>query len=263
MAFIDLKQVGLTFHIRPYGRVTFKELFLRRLRNQPLNTITVHALQDIDLRLADGDRLGLVGHNGAGKTTLLRLLAGVYRPTQGQRIVEGKIGSLFEIAVGFEGDASGWENIAYRGYLLGETPKSIRAKRDDIAEFSELGKFLDMPLRYYSSGMVIRLAFSIATAMKPEVLLIDEVLSAGDLSFQQKARQRLDHLSAQARIIVAASHDLDSLGKICSRALWLDRGKVHMAGATTDVVPAYRKAMGQTSLTQTEPAKNPSLLPAA
>src|SRR5262249_47259206 len=132
MAAIKLNQVGLTFQVRPHGRVTFKDLFLGRLRNKPLDTITVDALQDIDLRLIEGDRLGIVGHNGAGKTTLLRLLAGVYRPTRGRRIVEGKISSLFELALGFEGDATGWENIAYRGYLQGETPKSIRAKKLDI-----------------------------------------------------------------------------------------------------------------------------------
>jgi len=251
MALIELKQVGLTFYVRPHGRITFKELFLGHLRNKPLDIITVEALQNIDLRLADGDRLGIVGHNGAGKTTLLRLLAGVYRPSHGQRIVEGKIGSLFEIALGFEGDATGWENIAYRGYLQGETPKSIRAKKLQIAEFSELGKFLDMPVRYYSSGMVIRLAFAIATAMRPEVLLIDEVLSAGDLSFQQKARQRLDDMRAEARIIVAASHDLDSLGKICGRTLWLDHGKVRRIGPTSEVVAAYRKTMDPSTASKT------------
>src|SRR5262249_12210205 len=173
MVAIELNQIALTFHVRPQGRVTLKELLLGRLRNKPLNTMTVNALQDIDLKLIEGDRLGIVGHNGAGKTTLLRLLAGVYRPTRGRRIVEGKISSLFEIGLGFEGDATGWETIAYRGYLQGETPKSIQAKRMEIAEFSELGKFLHMPIRYYSSGMVIRLAFAIATAMDPEILLID------------------------------------------------------------------------------------------
>jgi ABC-type polysaccharide/polyol phosphate transport system ATPase subunit len=262
MVAIELSQIALTFHVRPQGRVTLKELLLGHLRNKPLDAITVNALQDIDLKLVEGDRLGIVGHNGAGKTTLLRLLAGVYRPTRGRRIVKGKIGSLFEIALGFEGDATGWENIAYRGYLQGETPKSIRVKRVEIAEFSELGKFLHMPVRYYSSGMVIRLAFAIATAMDPEILLIDEVLSAGDLAFQQRARQRMDEMMAKARIIVAASHDLDSLAQLCDQAIWLDHGRLRMTGATSDIIAAYRKSMQEKLLSNAD-SPSPPLSPAA
>ena len=138
----------------------------------------VPALHDVSFVLRPGDRLGIIGRNGAGKSTLLKLLAGIYPPTSGRRHVEGRISSLFEIALGFEMEASGWENIMYRGYLQGETPRHIRAKIQPIAEFSELGEFLNMPVRYYSAGMMVRLAFSIATAIEPEILIVDEVLSA-------------------------------------------------------------------------------------
>ncbi len=158
----------------------------------------VRALEGINLRVGEGERLGIVGSNGAGKSTLLKLLAGIYPPTAGRREVRGRISSLFEISLGFEADATGWENIAYRGYLQGETPRSIRGKIKPIADFSELGKFLDMPVRYYSAGMMIRLAFSIATAVEPEILIIDEVLAAGDAAFQTKARDRMRNLIARA-----------------------------------------------------------------
>src|SRR5207248_8000678 len=137
--------------------------------------LEVRALHDVTLRAAQGDRVGIIGHNGAGKSTLLKVLAGIYPPTAGRRVVEGRISSLFDINLGFEAEATGWENIAYRSYLQGETPRTVRRKRDAIADFSELGNFLKMPVRYYSAGMMVRLAFSIATAIDPEILLIDEV----------------------------------------------------------------------------------------
>src|SRR5262249_49566117 len=150
----------------------------------------------------EGERVGVLGHNGAGKSTLLKLLAGVYPPTRGRRVVEGQISSLFDIALGFEIEATGWDNIRYRGYLQGETPDSIGEKMQPIADFSELGEFLNVPVRYYSAGMMVRLAFSIATAIDPEVLLVDEVLGAGDLAFQAKARQRMKEMIERARLLV-------------------------------------------------------------
>jgi ABC-type polysaccharide/polyol phosphate transport system ATPase subunit len=148
---------------------------------------------------------------------------------------------LFDIALGFETEASGWENIMFRGYLQGETPQTIRDKMYPIAEFSELGDFLNMPVRYYSAGMMVRLAFSIATAIKPEILLVDEVLSVGDLAFQAKARERMRSLMSSARIVVVVSHDLGSLPDLCDRVLWLDHGKPHMIGPTEEVIEAYKR----------------------
>jgi ABC-type polysaccharide/polyol phosphate transport system ATPase subunit len=252
MARIELDQVDLTFRLRPQGRITLKEFVVRQMFRRSVNPmIEVRALQGVNLNVREGERLGIIGHNGAGKSTLLKVLAGIYPPTNGRRVVEGRISSLFDIALGFEMDATGWENISYRGYLQGETPRSIRAKVEAIAEFSELNKdqkFLDMPVRYYSAGMMIRLAFSIATSIEPEILLVDEVLSVGDMSFQAKARQRMRDMMARAQLIVVVSHDLTSLCKLCDRAIWMDHGRIRAAGPVAEMVAAYTESVGQGQL---------------
>jgi ABC-type polysaccharide/polyol phosphate transport system ATPase subunit len=241
MARIDLDHVSLTFRVREQHQITLKEFLVRGLFRRVRNPLLkVRALRDVTLRFRDGDRVGIIGGNGAGKSTLLRLLAGVYWPTRGRRLVAGRVSSLFELNLGFEMEASGRQNIVYRGYLQGETPRSIRAKMQEIADFSELGRFLDVPVRYYSAGMLVRLAFSIATAIEPEILLVDEVLSAGDLAFQQKAQQRLKEMMARAKIIVVVSHDLGSLPRLCETGVWLAQGRVRMVGPVEDVIAAYR-----------------------
>jgi ABC-type polysaccharide/polyol phosphate transport system ATPase subunit len=199
----------------------------------------VQALAHIDLVVQSGDRIGIIGPNGAGKSTLLRLIAGIYPPTSGRRTVNGRISSLFDITLGFEPEATGWENIYYRGYLPGETPRSIRAKLSQIAEFSELGDFLDMPVRYYSTGMKVRLAYSIATAIEPEILLLDEIFGAGDLSFQTKARERISALINSAQAVIFVSHDLATVAQVCQRVLWLDHGRLRLAGPAEEVIAAY------------------------
>jgi ABC-type polysaccharide/polyol phosphate transport system ATPase subunit len=240
MARIELEDVCLHFRVRQNRRITLKEFLVRQMFRQSINPVMeVRALEGINFSLSDGDRLGIIGHNGAGKSTMLKMLAGIYPPTSGDRRVDGKICSLFDISVGFEPDASGWENIFYRGYLQGETPASIKAKADAIAEFSELGDFLNMSVRYYSAGMMIRLAFSIATAIEPEIMLVDEVLSVGDLAFQHKARERMRAMMAHARLLVMVSHDLGSVQNLCTRVIWLDHGKILMDGDPNEVVAAY------------------------
>jgi ABC-type polysaccharide/polyol phosphate transport system ATPase subunit len=211
-------------------------MFRRRSVN-PL--LEVKALQNLSLRFGEGDRVGIIGHNGAGKSTLLKVLAGIYPPTSGARRVRGQISSLFDIALGFEQDATGWENIRYRGYLQGETPRSIRPKVRAIGEFSELGEFLNMPVRYYSAGMLVRLAFSIATSIEPEILLVDEVLGVGDLAFQVKARQRVREMMDRAQLLVMASHDVQSLAALCTTGVWLDHGRVMQVGPIWDVIGSY------------------------
>lgn len=244
MTKIELKNADLTFTVRQCARVTLKEFLVRRLYRKSVNpAMTIRALRDIHLVAGEGERVGIVGHNGAGKSTLLKLLAGVYPPTGGERVVEGRISSLFEIAVGFEGDASGWENIRYRGYLQGETPRSMRDKLAAIADFSELGKFLDMPVRYYSAGMAIRLAFSIATAIEPEILLVDEVLSVGDESFKVKARERMHEMMSKAKIIVLVSHDMDAIARLCERVIWMDHGCIRQSGPAAEVIASYMSYM--------------------
>jgi lipopolysaccharide transport system ATP-binding protein len=244
MARIDMDGVGLTFRVRKQRNVTLKEFVVRGLFRQSVNPVhEVKALQDLTLQVRQGDRIGVLGHNGAGKSTLLRMLAGIYAPTSGQLVVEGRISSLFDISLGFESEASGWENIAYRSYLQGETPSRVRRKEKAIAEFSELGDFLNMPIRYYSAGMLVRLAFSIATSIDPEILLVDEVLSVGDLAFQNKARERMKEMMSKAHLMVLVSHDLDSIEKTCNHAVWMDHGRMVQQGPCAEVTAAYRASV--------------------
>ena len=244
MTSIELENVSLVFRVRQNRRIPLKDFIVKRMFRRSVNPyMEIRALQNINLQIREGDRLGIVGHNGAGKSTMLKLLAGIYPPTAGERTVNGQISSLFDLQLGFEPEASGWENIAYRGYLQGETPKSLRAKLDEIAEFSELGEFLNSPVRHYSSGMLVRLAFAVATAIDPEILLVDEVLSAGDLAFQKKCRRRMEEMIDKAHLIVMVSHDLDALARFCNRAVWLDHGAIRLAGPTENVLAAYSDAM--------------------
>ncbi|MGL4461253.1 MAG: ABC transporter ATP-binding protein, partial [Planctomycetia bacterium] len=225
MARIQLKNVNLTFRLWRGRHRGIKEVVLDRIRGRkPEPALQVEALNQINLDLRVGDRLGIIGHNGAGKSTLLKLMAGVYPPSSGVRRVEGRISSLFDIALGFESDSTGWENIAYRSYLQGDTPAMVRERMGAIAEFSELGRYMDMPVRYYSSGMAMRLAFSIATAIDPEILLVDEVLAVGDRSFQDKARGRMREMMSKAKLIVIVSHDLSVLPTLCEKVIWMERG---------------------------------------
>jgi lipopolysaccharide transport system ATP-binding protein len=240
MTLISLEHASLEFTVRRHGRISLKEYLLSGMfRRRAENHFVVRALNDINLSIGEGERIGIIGLNGAGKSTLLKLMAGIYPPTSGTRRVTGQISSLFDIALGFEMDATGWENIQYRGFLLGETPRSIRAKMQPIAEFSELDKFLDIPVRYYSAGMLVRLAFSISTSIEPDILIVDEVLSAGDMEFQAKARMRMRALIASARAVIIVSHDMQSLVQLCDRVLWLDHGTIRLAGPTEQVIAAY------------------------
>ncbi len=240
MAFIELDQIGLTFQVRQQYQITLKEYLLKGMFRQKRNPVLeVRALQDVSLRIGDGERVGVLGANGSGKSTLLRLLAGVYHPTRGKRSIQGKVSSLFDLTLGFEMEANGWKNILYRGYLQGQSTAFLKAKMDEIAEFSELGHFLDLPIRYYSAGMLVRLGFSISMFIEPEILLVDEVLGAGDLAFQQKAQDRLMEMMGQARLLVVVSHDMTSLTRLCDRAIWLDHGRVRADGPVEDVTEAY------------------------
>jgi len=244
MSLIELNDVSLTFNLRQNRKVSLKEYLLRGMFLPTSNSsLSIHALSHINLNAGEGDRLGVIGHNGAGKSTLLKMLAGVYPPTSGTRVVRGSICSLFDINVGFEGEATGWDNIYYRGYLQGETPRSLKKKVPEIAEFCELGDFLNIPVRYYSAGMMVRLAFAIATAVEPEVLLVDEMLSAGDLSFVQKAQARMRQMIDTSKAVIIVSHDLGSVANLCTRVLWFQHGTVIMDGEPDAVIEAYRRSV--------------------
>ncbi len=244
MALVVLDQVSLTFKVRQNKVLTLKEFLVGQMfRKGNYPQMEVKALKEVSFEVAKGERLGILGHNGAGKSTLLKMLAGIYRPSSGKREVIGKISSLFDIHLGFEPEANGWENIAYRSYLQGETPSTLKEKVQAIADFTELGDFLNMPVRYYSAGMMVRLAFAIATSIDPEILLIDEVLSAGDLAFQQKAIKRMREMMDRAQLVIMVSHDLISIRNFCTRGLWMDHGSVKQIGPINEVVLAYQESV--------------------
>ncbi|BEG76744.1 ABC transporter ATP-binding protein [Achromobacter denitrificans] len=201
--------------------------------------VVVRALENLSFSLKDGDRVALLGHNGAGKSTLLRLLSGVYEPSSGRALVKGEIGSLIDIGFGIDAESSGRENIYLRGALLGLTRAEITKKLDEIIEFSELGDFIDMPTRTYSAGMHLRLAFSVSTVIRPEILLMDEWLSVGDEGFKVRAEKRLNELVESTRILVIATHSRALVAHTCNRAIWLEHGRVKMDGAPDEVTSAY------------------------
>jgi len=201
--------------------------------------VVIRALEDLTFTFYDGDRVGLIGHNGAGKSTLLRLLSGVYEPTSGSRKVTGEIASLIDISLGIDPEATGRENIYLRGGLLGLKRKEIDEQIDEITDFSELGDFMDMPLRTYSTGMQLRLAFAVSTIVRPQILLMDEWLSVGDAVFQEKAEKRLNNLVQTTNILVIASHSRELVSRVCNRLIWLEHGRVKMDGAPADVAPHY------------------------
>lgn len=203
------------------------------------NVVVVEALRDINLHLREGDRVGLVGHNGAGKSTLLRLLSGIYEPTRGAADIHGRVAPVFDLGVGMDPEISGYENIIIRGLFLGQSRRQMRKKMDEIAEFSELGDYLAMPLRTYSTGMRIRLALGVVTSIEPEILLLDEGIGAVDAAFMAKARARLQELVARSGILVFASHSNDFLAQLCDTALWIDHGEIRKAGLVDEVVEAY------------------------
>ncbi|MBN3808184.1 ABC transporter ATP-binding protein [Paraburkholderia tropica] len=186
----------------------------------------VTALDDLSFNFTDGERVGLIGHNGSGKTTLLRTLSGVYAPVRGALQVRGKIASLLDVSMGLDPDATGFENIYLRGILDGLSPARIRSKIDDIADFSELGEYLNLPVRTYSSGMMLRLAFAISTSVEADILIMDEWLSVGDAEFSKKAAKRLEELVGKASLLVVASHDPNLVARVCTRKISMEHGKM-------------------------------------
>jgi lipopolysaccharide transport system ATP-binding protein len=199
----------------------------------------VRALQNINLEFKHGDRVGLLGHNGAGKSTLLRVLNGVYKPTSGQVIINGHAASLINVSLGIDSEATGRENIFIRAALLGLSKKQINKQLEEIIEFSELGDFIDMPVRTYSSGMHLRLAFSVSTVIRPEILIMDEWLSVGDESFKHKAESRMQKLVENTSILIIASHSKELLLKTCNRVVLLDHGLVKADGDSSAVCNEY------------------------
>ena len=200
----------------------------------------IEALSHIDLTLEHGARVGLVGHNGAGKSTLLRLLSGIYEPTRGTAEIHGRVAPVFDLGVGMDPEISGLENIIVRGLFLGMTRKQMEQRIDDIADFTELGDFLRMPLRTYSTGMRIRLALGVVTSIDPEILILDEGIGAVDAAFLEKSKHRLKELVERAGLLVFASHSDEFLRDLCDTAIWMEHGRIREHGAIGDVLAAYK-----------------------
>jgi len=207
--------------------------------------VTVRALDNLSLTLEPGDRLALIGHNGAGKSTLLRVMAGLYPPTAGHVWIQGRIAPLLNLSFGLDMESTGYDNIFVRGLFLGMSRAEIRKKIDSIAEFSELGEFLHLPMRTYSSGMRARLAFAVSTHVETDILLLDEVVATGDAAFFRKANQQLEEFAMQSKILVLASHSNKVLREMCNKALLLEHGRVKALGAVDDVIEIYKGAAEQ------------------
>lgn len=242
MASISLKKVGVTFPVHNADSISFQLHLFNKLGGEVAShrrAVMVRALSSIDLELKDGDRLGLIGHNGAGKTTLLRVLSGVYDPTEGELEIAGQISSFTDIALGMDLEATGYENIIFRSVFLGMTFEEARRAAPEIAAFSELGDYLQLPVRTYSSGMFVRLAFAISTAIRPEIMIMDEMISAGDSAFMTKAQARISEMLDQASILIIASHDPHILRSFCTSLAWMDHGKLREFGDVETVLSKY------------------------
>ena len=243
MASIELKDVIVDFPIYNANSRSFKNTVLKATIGGKVDiyeqNINIRALDGIAFTLKDGDRLGLVGHNGAGKSTLLRLLGKVYIPCAGTARIEGSIGSLIAISLGIDQEATGRENIYIRGSLLGLKKQEIEQKIGQIIELCDLGSFIDLPIRTYSTGMQMRLAFAVSTMIRPDILIMDEWLSVGDESFRSKAESRMVDLVNNAQILIIASHSKELIKNTCNRVIWLEHGKIKMDGTPEDVLTAY------------------------
>jgi ABC-2 type transport system ATP-binding protein len=241
---IETRNAWVEFPIFDAKSRSLKKAFLGkaaggRVGRNTSNVVIIEALRDITMSLELGDRVGLVGHNGAGKSTLLRLLSGIYEPTRGSASVTGRVAPVFDLGVGMDPEISGYENIIIRGLFLGQTRRQMLAKVDEIAEFTELGEYLSMPLRTYSTGMRVRLAMGVVTSIDPEILLLDEGIGAVDADFLKKAQYRLQRLVERSGILVFASHSNEFLARLCKTAMWIDHGAIRLTGGIEEVVRAY------------------------
>lgn len=249
MTFLRAQNIRVEFPIYQGGSRSLKKAVLAstrfgNLKKDSQNRVNVVALHDLSLNIENGDRLALIGANGAGKTTLLKVLAGIYQPASGQFHSSGRVTALITTSVGLNLDATGRENIILRGMYMDIHPKEMRARINEIAEFTGLGDYLDMPVRTYSSGMMVRLSFAASTCVPSEILIMDEWLSAGDASFLTKAQKRMEQFVGASSILVLASHSLPLLEQWCNRAILLDQGSIIAAGDVKEVINAYTKLIG-------------------
>ena len=232
------------FYYYEHQTRSLRELFIRALRRQPIHVRRpLFTLEDVSLSIRRGEAVALIGPNGSGKSTLLRLLAGVYVPTTGRGESFGRVAAVIELGAGFHPELTGAENVGVYGAVMGLTQRDIAQRFEQMVEFAGIRAFMDMPLKYYSSGMQARLAFAVMICLQPDILLLDEVLAVGDQAFRGRCLERLEAFHRAGGTLVVVSHDLETVGRLCSRAIWLDHGRVRMDGAFTDVRAAYEAAV--------------------
>ncbi len=237
---VEFRDVGLHYRISSGARlVSLKEWAIQRLRGHGVTWSTVHALRGVTLQVARGEMLGIIGQNGAGKSTLLRIAGGILTPSEGSAVTRGRVAPVIELGIGFEHELTGRENIFFNGALLGRSRREMRARMAEIVDFAELGEFIDQPLRTYSTGMVARLAFAIATTVDAHILLLDEVLSVGDEQFKRKCMDRINDFRRRGVTILFVSHELAAMERLCDRVAWLSHGTLRRIGPPGEVVEEY------------------------
>ncbi len=237
---IKAEHVSLCYRMN-YDRVKSVKEYIVQLLKGKIQYKEFWALKGLSFEVRQGEVLGIIGHNGAGKSTLLKVISGILKPTQGSVAVNGVVAPMLELGSGFDFDLTGRENVFLNGAILGYSEKFLKEKYEEIVEFSELGQFIDVPLRNYSSGMVARLAFSVATVVRPDILIVDEVLSVGDADFQEKSRKRMLELMSGGTTVLFVSHSLDQIREMCDRVLWIEHGEMKMLGDAQSVCDAYEK----------------------
>ncbi len=235
---IEVDHASMTFRMNSDKILSLKEFIMTALRGR-LDYQEFVALDNVSLSVNRGETLGLIGRNGAGKSTLLKVISGILKPTTGKVYCHGNVAPMLELGSGFDFDLTGRENIFLNGAILGYSEEFLKAKYDEIVEFSELGRFIETPIRNYSSGMLARLAFSVATVVTPEVLIVDEILSVGDAQFQEKSKRRMLELMSGGATVLFVSHSLEQIREMCSKVLWLEQGKVKMCGDAEKVCDCY------------------------
>ena len=240
-AAVICRDVMKQFYVYSHRTVSLREWFIRRVKNKPVHARQAEfSLNDFNLRVERGESVALVGHNGCGKSTVLRLIAGIYEPTAGSVSTFGRVGAVIELGAGFNYELTGAENIELYGAIMGLSRFERERHRDDIIAFSGIGDFIGMPVKYYSSGMVARLAFSVAVNLEPEILLLDEVLAVGDQAYQEKCMERLKAFHKEGGTLVVVSHSPKLLTQLCSKAVWMEGGRIKMAGEIQKVLDAYQ-----------------------
>ena len=235
---VRVENVSMRFRLDQNRVQSLKEFIVKRLSHQ-MKYKEFWALRDVSFSVEKGDVIGIIGRNGAGKSTILKCIAGIYKPTSGKITVRGNIVPMLELGSGFDMEMTGQENIFLNGAILGYSEEFLKEKHDEIVEFSELGDFIYEPIRTYSSGMLMRLAFSVATVVNPEILIVDEILSVGDSKFQNKSRARMNELMGGGTTVFFVSHDIRQIKEMCNKVAWLSHGELKMFGSVTEVCSAY------------------------